>query len=279
MIAMAINPYALYVHCDGAMNLDSKNTGGVGLEIIFPDSLNRESIKKSIGRFEGANIERLELEAILRGMRELLMLFAKDRKELKEINTIIFITDRYGLRDEGKTNPYKIAIYRKNKWHNHEGKAIKNSDLLDEIDKTRKKIVSEYNCSLEIKYTSRKNNRSADKLAKSGKTKSSVDRIIIKNGVKIGRRKFDGGEVRYNLLKEGQELIVHVFMKDLVKEQWELSAEICEGEYLGERLKIYTDFELERNIHRHHIYNVKIKKIFSHHIQIERGINESNDEK
>jgi len=55
------NPYALYVCCDGAMDYDSKNTGGVGFEIIFPDSIGLESTKYSLGKYEGANIERLEL--------------------------------------------------------------------------------------------------------------------------------------------------------------------------------------------------------------------------
>ena len=30
-----MNPYALYIKCDGAMDYDSKNPGGVGFEIIF----------------------------------------------------------------------------------------------------------------------------------------------------------------------------------------------------------------------------------------------------
>jgi len=49
------------------MDYNAKNTGGVNLEIIFPDSVGLESMKESIGSYEGANIERLELEAILRG--------------------------------------------------------------------------------------------------------------------------------------------------------------------------------------------------------------------
>ena len=85
---ITINPYALYVCCDGAMDYDSKNTGGVGFEIIFPDSVGLESIKHSLGKYEGANIERLELEAILQGMKEVVKLFLLEccRSRLKKLN-------------------------------------------------------------------------------------------------------------------------------------------------------------------------------------------------
>ena len=66
------NPYALYVYCDGAMDYGPKNAGGIGLEIFFPEFVGLESIKKSIGSYEGANIERMELEAIIQGMKEVL---------------------------------------------------------------------------------------------------------------------------------------------------------------------------------------------------------------
>jgi len=59
-----INPYALYIHCDAAMDYGSKSPGGVGIEIEFPDSVTLEPIKLEIGKYINANIERLELETI-----------------------------------------------------------------------------------------------------------------------------------------------------------------------------------------------------------------------
>lgn len=41
---MTFNPYAIYINCDGAMDYDSKNTGGVGYVITFPDFIELETI-------------------------------------------------------------------------------------------------------------------------------------------------------------------------------------------------------------------------------------------
>jgi ribonuclease HI len=148
---MIIDPYAIYVYCDAAMDYDSKNTGGVGVEIRFPEFVDLGSIKKSIGRYEGSNIERLELEAILQGMNELIDIFQSQKKKLRNIGRVIFITDRAGLDDSEKTSPYRIRDWRKHSWHNYEGKPIKNKELLDRIDKTRQKLHRQANCYIGIR--------------------------------------------------------------------------------------------------------------------------------
>jgi len=38
MNALLTDPHALYVYCDGAMDYDRVSSGGVGFEIVFPDS-------------------------------------------------------------------------------------------------------------------------------------------------------------------------------------------------------------------------------------------------
>ena len=233
MNAVLTNPYALYVFCDGSMDYNARNTGGVGLEIVFPDSIDLENIKKSFGRYEGANIERLELEAILQGMNEVIELFDNNQDILANIKAIIVITDRFGLNDDDKTSQYRIREWRKNGWHNFEGKAIKNSDLLDKIDKTRKKLIDKTFCSLEINYGRRKFNKTADKLAKEGKKQPTLERNIALNGIKIGKRKFDDIGVDYRNLVKKQEYIVHVYKKEPVLDQWEISVEICEGKLFG----------------------------------------------
>ena len=145
---MTYNPHAIYVYCDGAMDYDSKSSGGIGYEIIFPETVDLENIHESIGRYEGANIERLEYEGIIQGMEATLKLIQSHKEKLRNVNQIIFVTDRYALHDGERTNPYKIKQWRSNKWHNHEGKPIKNSDLLDKLDKTRKKICDLLFCRL-----------------------------------------------------------------------------------------------------------------------------------
>jgi ribonuclease HI len=282
MNGIIFNPYALYVCCDGAMNYDSKNTGGVGFEIIFPESVGLESIKISLGKYEGANIERLELEAILQGMKKIIELFDNNNDKLRNIKNIIFTTDRSGLNDEEKTSPYRIREWRKNNWHNHEGKAIKNSDLLDKIDKTRKKIADNTFCSVKIIYRRRRFNKTADKLAKDGKNQPIAKTNIALKGIKIGRRKYDGIEVDYKLLEEEKEYVVRVFKKEPVREQWEIWVEMCEDKLLEQKFKIYSEesSEIENKLHRHHEYKIRIKKVYAHHVTIYETIEEiKNNEK
>src|SRR5665647_1147529 len=102
------NPHALYINCDGAMDYDSKNHGGVGFVIRFPDALGFEDIPYSLGRYTGANIERMELEALTQAFQTVLDLFNTYREELQSISQIIFITDRFGLSDSERMSPYLI---------------------------------------------------------------------------------------------------------------------------------------------------------------------------
>jgi ribonuclease HI len=254
------------------MNYDSKNTGGIGFEVIFPDSVELENIKEKHGKYEGANIERIELEALISGMEFTLNIYDKYSEKLSNINTIIFITDRFRLNDKEGTSPFKIKEWRKNKWCNHEGKEIKNHDLLDKLDKKRKKLSDVARSKVSIEYKPRKQNRVADKLAKAGKQYSISDDSIAIKGLKVGKRKYDGTEVKYNTLKENEEIHIHVFLKIPLNKQWEISAEICESINIGKKLKIYSDDKLAAKLQRRHEYNVKIKKVYSHHIQIFRTI-------
>ena len=206
-----MNPYALYIKCDGSMDYDSKNTGGVGFEIIFPESVDLESIREYHGRYEGSNIERLELEALIFGIEYLLNLYEIEYEKLSIINTIIFVTDRFRLNDKEGTNPYRIQEWRKNKWCNHEGKEIKNYDLLDKLDKKRKKLSVIARSKVYIEYKPRKQNKVADKLAKAGKQICIPDDGIAIKGLKVGKRKFNRYEVKYKSLKIKEEIHIHIF--------------------------------------------------------------------
>ena len=271
------NPYALYVYCDGAMDYNSKNNGGVGYEIVFPEFVNFENIRESFGRYQGANIERIELEGIISGIEAVIHIFEQEREKLKNINTIIVVTDRFRLNDNEGTNPFKIREWRKNDWCNHEGKAIKNSDLLDKLDKKRKKLSEIAYSMVRIEYKSRKLNKVADTLAKDGKKKIITDDSIAVKGLKVGKRKFEGIEVIYKSLKEKDEMLIHIFLKSPVNEQWEISAEICRGINIGKKVKIYSDDKLASKLQRRHEYNIKVKKTYSHHITIFRSMKELKD--
>ena len=173
-----------------------------------------------------------------------------------------------------KTSPFKIKDWRKNDWHNYEGKAIKNSDLLDKIDKTRKKLSDKTYCRVRIEYLRRKYNKAANRLAKTGKQKAIVDHSLSIKGIKMGKRKFDGDTIDYKKLKNKENLLIQIFKKEPVRDLWEINAEICEGENLGKKLNIYTDDKLEKKLHRHHSYLIKIKNVYTNHIIIFRTIKE-----
>src|ERR1035437_1929330 len=125
---MITSPYELYINCDGAMDYDSKNHGGIGYVITFPDSVGMQPISESKGIYTGANIERMEMEALIQAMEAVIDLYKTYRDELKNVAPIVFITDRYGLSDSEHTNPYQIKEWRHNNWKNYESKPIKNHE-------------------------------------------------------------------------------------------------------------------------------------------------------
>ena len=269
---MLNDPYALYVHCDAAMDYTHNNPGGLGFYIKFPDFVNLDDVEKSIGRYEQKNIETLELTAINESMKELLKLSSKHELEFKKIRTIIFITDRFGLNDQNRTSPYRIRDWRKNGWNNYEGKEIKNWRLLDEVDKNRKKLSQKISCFVAINYVGRKYNRSADKLSKVAKKSAITKKDINHRAVKVGERLFDRGWVNYSAISSGDEILIHPYYKDFIKKHWDISADICDGKYVGHCVKIYVDSEKESQLHRKHKYLVKVEDVFTHHITIQDEI-------
>lgn len=266
------NPYAVYVHCDGAMDYDSANTGGIGFVISFPESVPLEPLQFSIGQYLGGNIERIEIEAIIQAMKETIKVFHEYDDILKNITQIIFITDRFHLQDTEITSPYRIKQWRHNKWKNDEGKPIKNNKLLDELDKTRTKLAGLTYARVNIEYRRRKENKAADKLAKAGK-KEGIKIDSLKNkGEKIGKRKFDGTEIKYNRLNAGDKIHVNIYKKDPIQDESEISAEICDGNNKGCKLKIYTDNKLADKLNRGNEFIVRIKEVHRYHIRIFRTI-------
>lgn len=266
------DPHAMYIFCDGAMDYDTKNSGGIGYYITFPDYLNRDPIPITIGTYSGGNIERLEIEALIQAMKEVIDVFKKLEKELRSINQITFVTDRFGLSESERTSPYKIKAWRSQNWKSYEGKPIKNHKLLDELDKTRKKLNDLARARVSIEYRPRKQNKVADKLAKKGESEGLRIDKLAKKGEKIGKRKFEGAEIKYPKFAKNSNLRVHVFRKDPVQDQWEVWVEICEGIHQGSKIKIYADDILSTKLQRRNEYEIKIKSVFTHHITIFRTI-------
>ena len=176
------------------------------------------------------------------------------------------------MREAQKTNPYAIREWRSNNWKNHEGKPIKNHELLNRLDKLRRKLSQTSRARINIEYRSRKQNRAADKLAKAGKKDGSIITTLLKKSEKIGRRKFDGAEIKYNQLSPRQEIHVNIFKKEPIQDQWEVWAELCEGENEGQKMKFYVDDVLADKLNRGNQYILKVKQTYRFHLDVFRTI-------
>ncbi|MEQ8474505.1 MAG: RNase H family protein [Marinoscillum sp.] len=266
------NPYAIYVRCDGSMKPKEKdNPGGIGFWIEFPESSGLEPIHEYEGVFTNTSIHRLEIHAIIKAMEG--VIDAVEGKPALKGSPVKIITDRFSLKGDSLTNPYAIKEWRSNGWKNFEGKPIKDKDLLDKLDKTRKKLSDLVQGRVEIEWRRRKENKVADKLSKKGGVEGGLKNdSLSKKGEKIGRRKFNGPEINYKLLEVNQELQVNVFRKDPVQEQWEVWVEFCEGKFKGNRLKIYVDDLLASKLNRGNQFTIRIKEVFRYHIEIYRTI-------
>jgi hypothetical protein len=111
-----------------------------------------------------------------------------------------------------------------------------------------------------IEYRARKHNKAADKLAKGGKKDGLLITTLLIKSEKIGRRKFDGAEIKYNRLLVGQEINVNIFRKEAIQDRWEVWAELCDGENQGQKMKFYVDDVLADKLNRGNQYILKVKK-------------------
>lgn len=264
---------AIYIYCDGSMMYDSQSSGGIGFVIKFSEYLELEDYSEHDGIYVDSNIERLELMGLIAGIQGLRDFLKLNELDLSQTSKIIVITDRFALQDSERTSPYKIRDWRSNHGKNFEGKEIKNWDLLNKLDKTRTKLGNEARKSIRIEYRRRKLNKEADKLSKLGRKEGLANRSISIEGHKIGKRKFDGPEILYKQFANKEALIVNIFRKRLIKNSWEIDAEICSEKKHGHRLKIYTDYELQEKLQRGNQYEVRIKKVCNHHVEIYRTLN------
>jgi hypothetical protein len=144
--------------------------------------------------------------------------------------------------------------------------------LLDELDKIRSKIYAETRKSIRIEYRPRKQNKEADKLSKKGREIPISNRSVAIEGHKIGRRKFDGGPVTYSRIHPKDYMRIHVYKKQLIQNDWEISVEICDKLKFGQKMKIYADYALAEKLNRGNEFTVRIKKSFAHHVTIYRTL-------
>ncbi len=162
------------------MDYDPRQTGGNGFIIEFPDSMNLPPITRALRR-DNQGIHRLETISILESIEELLQFGKKHPEALRKGTGVTIYTDRIRVTDDELINPYRVRDYRKRRWYTHEGKPVKDSDLLDRIDKGRKKLARDIRSRVEIPYSPEKKTRSADTLSKLGKRIGTRSTKVIKN--------------------------------------------------------------------------------------------------
>jgi hypothetical protein len=143
---------------------------------------------------------------------------------------------------------------------------------IDKLDKMRTKLATQTRVRVSIEYRRRKHNKIADKLAKKGKGEGIINNSLSKKLEKIGKRKFDGGEVAYNIFKPKELIPIHIFRKDPVHEGWEINAEIMAGIQYGKKLKIYVDDITASKLSRLNQYEVKIREVNRFHLTIYKTI-------
>lgn len=262
------DPRAIQIHCDGAMDYDPKQTGGNGYIIEFPESIESETIT-GIARNDGQGIHRLELISLIESMEALTNWSKKNPMLLRKASGIELYTDRISVTDNELTNPYSIRDWRRNKWQNHENKAIKNSDLLDRVDKLRTKLAQQLGGRVSISYKREKKNKVADKLSREGK-KSQMRgvRLFQKKEKNITRRLYKGKDIDYSRLSPSTALEVRAYAWERVRKQYEVCFEVCSGEFEGAVIKANIDDIQKTEIHRSHYYEIVLKEIFTHHVTI-----------
>lgn len=259
------NPRAIQVHCDGAMNLDTAQTGGNGFIIEFPESIELEPISKAL-RNDGQGIHRLEMISVIEAMEELLRLDKANPGLLRKAAAVEIYTDRLRITDGELGSPWRIREYRKNKWKTHEGKPVKDSDLWNSLDKTRTKLTAAVGGRVEVRFERENKNRVADKLSREGRRGVTKSRKIrLKKNRNVTKRLTEGSEIKYPLLSPGDVFPVRVYAWEPVGEQYEICSEILDGEFAGKILKMYVSQEEKRLIHRTYSYDLSVKEIFAHH--------------
>lgn len=245
------------------------NPGTIGVDITFPDPLHLPAMRRMFGSYSYGNIERLELNALILGMQTFLEAYASNEPALRSVSRVIFVTDRLGLSDQNRTNAYRIRQWRHDKWRNFEGKPILNADLLEALDKARRKIATTTNWAVAIEFQPSKYNRQPHKLAKAAKGQPPAKSQVALKGLKIGKRLHGESEVDYKMLRPRDQLSVRVYFKRPIQDQWAISAEITNGHLAEKKITIYAAAHVEQALHRQNHYQITIREVFTHHITIE----------
>lgn len=247
------------------MDYDPKQTGGNGFVIEFPESIDRAPLTKFI-RNDGQGIQRLEMISMVEAMEELLRFDKNNPGIVRQAAGIEIYTDRLAITDGGLTNRFRLNEYRKNGWRNHEGKSIKDSELLNRIDKTRTKLEKIVGGRVEIKYEREKKNKIADKLSRDGKKAEKIEgKMFAKKQTRVIKRKFNGVEIIYPDINT-KTLNARLYKWEPVGNQVETTFEIMAGKFREKKIKVYVTFEQKANLKRGHNYKIVINEIFRHHI-------------
>lgn len=273
-----MNPHAIHIYTDGASDYNTQQTGGIGFCIEFPDHTGLEPLEGSFN-INNHGIHKLEMLGLIHAMERILIWHKENQTVARSITGgVIFHTDRHSIIDTELTNPYTIDGWRRNGWKRHDNTPVKHHDLLDQIDKKRKKIASSFGGKIEIIYTREKHNKKADKLSKNAKhTLLRSSKTLPARKVKTGKRLHAGPEVDYTQLDEGDRLVIFCYLKVAVQDEHEVFFDICDGNFLGCKVRSYLKYKTESKIHRHHFYGVTVEQVKKHSIVFSDVFNDVTD--
>lgn len=127
---MTIDPRALQIHTDGSAIKNPGHKSGCVAIAHYPDHLGLEDeIIFEFGCPRSTN-QRMELRACIGAVK-----WVRGR-HWDGVTCILIVTDSRYVRE----NIGRASFWKKDRWHNRDGKPMSNSDLWDELIKTRGKV-------------------------------------------------------------------------------------------------------------------------------------------
>ena len=230
-----------------------KNPGGAGgFACIgrYPEDSNRPDEEIFSEGFHESSINRMELSACIRALE-----WIAEQKHTLGVQRVQLITDSLYVYNNHK-NP---TIWRRQRWCNHLGKPIENSDLWRRYLSALTKV----HFRVDVLWMKGKKSpilKMVDRAAKAaGKAPSQVDRGF--RGGKVGKSKTGGEKSSSSLFPaSGQIATIHIYRSQMIrKEHHKVSFDVFDparGRFT-QKSRAYVSKTLIGDLHRHHCYRVR----------------------
>ena len=267
---MPYEPYALTIHVDGSAFDNPGGAGGVAGIAEYPESMNCDPVIIFQIGYDQTTNQRMELHACIEALE-----WIRANARLLGFSRVVILSDSMYVCD----NYSRAKYWKKDKWHNREGRPVENTDLWERI----LFLVPKLGVRIEIRYEHGKSTplgKNVDRLAKEtaqgpGKIRDSGFR-----GGEISRTRLPGGAATMFQAK-GQKELIRIYRKAPIFRGKELKCKVSfevVSEETGASLSkhfAYTSHEIEEGLHRSHLYRVQFNDNPRHPI-IENVIEEGD---